>query len=53
MSTKLIAAAIVVLCVATLCTLVYALLDGMRHLGRRNVSAQAAVPAAGAAHYRP
>lgn len=34
MSTKLIAATIVVLCVATLCTLVYATFDGLRHLAR-------------------
>lgn len=34
MSTKLIATAIVVLCVATLCTLVYAAADGLRSLAR-------------------
>lgn len=36
MSTKLIATALVVLCVAALCTLAYALLDGMRSLARHS-----------------
>lgn len=35
MSIKLFAAALVVLCVATLCTLVYAAADGLRSLVQR------------------
>lgn len=34
MSTKLIATALVVLCVAAMCTLAYAALDGLRGLAR-------------------
>jgi hypothetical protein len=38
MSTKLIATALVVLCVAAMCTLAYAVFDGLRNLKRYSIN---------------